>query len=191
MSDRVRAYSAGLSLLTIGLLLATGHAAAQEQAWVRGEVRLNLRTGPGTQFRIVGATKTGDGATVLERTDEWTKIRLEDGKEGWIPIGFLKAEPPPTLRLEQLEGLSQSLEKQLGTVQQEVEALRQKNDLLVAQDGDQQAKIKTLTMENMELRAGARWPEWITGASIFAAGMLLGAMWHRGSTRRQTTRIRL
>jgi hypothetical protein len=51
--------------------------------------------------------------------------------------------------------------------------------------------IKKLTVDNLELRAGARYPEWITGASILAAGMALGAMLHRSSGRRTPKRIRL
>jgi hypothetical protein len=43
----------------------------------------------------------------------------------------------------------------------------------------------------MKLHAGDRYPEWITGASILAAGMLLGSVLYRASTRRQQTRIRL
>ena len=65
------------------------------------------------------------------------------------------------------------------------------NETLASQDGEQQSQIKELTMDNMELRAGARYPEWITGASIFAAGMVLGAWLRHSSARRQPSRIRL
>ena len=99
------------SSLLIVLLLATGvgmlslpeQALAQERAWVRGEIRLNLRSGAGTQFRILGGVATGDGLSVLTRGNGWTKVRMTDGTEGWIPKGYLESEPPPTIRLAQLE----------------------------------------------------------------------------------------
>lgn len=191
MSDRVRALALASGVLTIGLLLAASAGLAQERAWIGGEVRLNLRTGPGTEYRILGFAQTGDAASVLERTDEWTKVRLENGKEGWIPLGYLKTEPPAQQRLSEVESLAESLQARLATSQEEATGLRQKNEALAVEDVEQQAKLRTLSMENMELKAGARWPEWITGAAILAVGMLLGAIWHRSSTRRQSSRIRL
>lgn len=184
-----------LGVTAVVLLLAGGRPATAEQAWVRGEVRLNIRTGPGNQYRIIGLVKTGDAIDVLERGEDWTKIQIqqEDGstKQGWIPGGYLNSEPPPTVQLERAQSRVETLEQELTTLKSETGKLRSDNEILTSQDGDQQSQIKQLTMENMELRAGARYPEWITGASIFAAGMVLGAWLHRNSARRQPTRIRL
>lgn len=184
-----------LGVTAVALLLAGGRPATAEQAWVRGEVRLNIRTGPGNQYRIIGLVKTGDAIDVLERGEDWTKIQIqqEDGstKQGWIPGGYLNSEPPPTVQLERAQSRVETLEQELTTLKSETGKLRSDNEILTSQDGDQQSQIKQLTMENMELRAGARYPEWITGASIFAAGMVLGAWLHRNSARRQPTRIRL
>ena len=41
---------------------------------------------------------------------------------------------------------------------------------------EQRQRIETLLRTNMELEAGARWPEWITGAAILCAGLALGAL---------------
>jgi SH3 domain protein len=183
----------GLALVVSLLTMQSGEAVA-EQGWVRGEIRLNIRTGPGTQYRIVGGIKTGDGVEVLARGENWTKVRMTvDGevREGWIPEGYLKPEPPPTIRLERAESRVITLAQELDTLKGESGKLRDTNEILSTQDTDQQAKIKDLTMDNMELRAGARYPEWITGASIFASGMVAGAMVHRRSARRQPSRIRL
>ena len=51
---------------------AAGEAASSDRAWVRAELRLNLRTGPGNKYRIVGALGTGDSVTVLKETENWT-----------------------------------------------------------------------------------------------------------------------
>lgn len=176
--------------LTAGLGLATP-AAAQEQGWVRGEIRLNLRTGPGTQFRIVGGIATGDEVTVLQRGESWTQVRLTDGSEGWVPEGYLDATPPPTVRLGQLEAEVTRLRDQLGKTTDEARTLRETSASFSAIDSEQKAEIKRLTLDNMELRAGARWPEWITGAGIVGVGMMLGALLHRNATRPRSSRIRL
>jgi hypothetical protein len=183
------------AVITFWLVTIGASEVSAEAAWVRSEIRLNIRTGPGTQYRIVGVAKTGDGVEIVERGKSWIHIRTRDekgeAKEGWIPEGYLNPQPPPTIRLERAEARVVELEEQLGSLGGETDKLRKNNQLLTTQDSDQQSQIKQLSMENMELRAGARYPEWITGACIVAAGMLLGAMLHRNSVRHKPTRIRL
>lgn len=192
--------SNGQIAMVIGLMLVTVSAAslvpqqayAAERAWVRSEIRLNVRSGPGTKYRILGGVATGDGLSVLSRGDGWTRVRLEDGIDGWIPEGYLKSDPPPTVRLAQLETEVASLRVRLGATTEEGEKLRTSNESLSSTDGAQRAEIDRLILDNTKLRAGARYPELIAGASILAAGMILGAMLHRSSSnRRPSSRIRL
>lgn len=186
---------AALALVVAGLIGALAAAppeASAQQSWVRDEIRLNIRTGPTTQNRIVGVVKTGDAVRVIDRGDGWTKVRVsETGTEGWIPEGYLMAQPPPGVRLAELEVRAEELEQQLTKVTQEAEELGATNEILASQDGEQESQIKTLTMENMELKAGARYPEWITGALIFASGMLLGAILRSSFAKRTPQRVRL
>jgi uncharacterized protein YraI len=62
-SRRQAAFVCALALGWIGLAAQTAHAAA---AWVKGEVRLNVRTGPSNEYRILGELHTGDKVEVLE-----------------------------------------------------------------------------------------------------------------------------
>ena len=182
-----------LALVAMLLPLAIGAPVAlAEQGWVRDEIRLNLRTGPTTQNRIVGVVKTGDPVRILSRGDGWTKVRVtETGTEGWIPEGYLLPQPPPGVRLAELEIHAAELEEKLAQVSKQATELGSTNEVLASQDGEQEAQIKSLTMENMELKAGARYPEWITGALIFASGMLLGAILRSSFAKRSPQRVRL
>jgi hypothetical protein len=119
-------------------------------------------------------------------------VRLEDGVEGWIPEGYLNAEPPPTVRLAQLETEVESLRTRLSSTTDEGEKLRASNETLSSTDSAQRAEINRLVFDNTKLRAGARHPELIAGACILVAGMILGAMLYRSSSnRRPSSRIRL
>lgn len=200
MNTQARSQSIRQSAMATGLLVAVLAAAvvapdpahAEERAWVRSEIRLNVRSGPGTKYRILGGVATGDGLVVLSRGDGWTQVRLEDDVTGWIPEGYLKADPPPTVRLAQLETEVASLRERLGATTEESEKLRVSNESLSSTDGAQRAEIDRLILDNTKLRAGARYPELIAGASILLAGMILGAMLHRSSSnRRPSSRIRL
>ncbi len=188
---RIRTASLVLALtLMLGATFA-GPAPA-DTGWVRGNIRLNLRAGAGTQFKILGAIETGDEMDVLARGETWTRVRTkEDGKTGWIPAGYLESEPPPTLRLAQLESETGTLRTQLEKTRSEASQLRESNATLASTDSGQRGQIESLKIENYELRAGSRYQEWITGALILVGGMILGALLHRNSNRRPSSRIRL
>ena len=164
-----------------------GHA---EVAWVKGQLQLNLRTGPGTQYRILGVVETGDRAEILERRDAWTQIRVGGLADGWIPVGFLQPEAPADVLLSQRTTENEELRARVKTLSSDTTALRDDNEQLSGSDQVQKDEIKRLTRENLELRAGARWPEWITGAGIVLVGMSLGALLSRSAGRRRQPRIR-
>jgi len=182
---------ASVVAVAIALCALTAGTASAESAWVRGGIRLNIRTEPGTQFRIIGVVKTGDGVDILQKREEWTQIRTAEDKAGWIPVGYLEPQPPPAIRLEQLEDEATRLREELETSNATTDRLEKENAEVSEKDREQLAEISRLTRDNLELRAGARWPEWIVGASVLAAGMLIGAVLHRNSSRRPSSRIRL
>ena len=178
--------------LSLALTSISAEIASADTGWVRGNIRLNLRAGAGTQFKILGAIETGDEMQVLTRGESWTRVRsVKDGKTGWIPAGYLETEPPPTLRLAQLETETSTLRSQLEEIRAEAAQLRESNATLGSTDSGQREQIESLKIENYELRAGSRYQEWITGALILATGMILGALLHRNSTRRPSSRLRL
>ena len=182
-----------MSFVALGLIVSSLGAAVAtaDTGWVRGNIRLNLRAGAGTQFKILTAVETGDQMEVLSRGESWTRVRTADGQTGWIPAGYLETEPPPTLRLAQLESETATLRSQLEEIRSEAGQLRESNATLASTDSGQREEIESLKIENFELRAGSRYQEWITGALILGLGMIVGAFLHRNSTRRPSSRIRL
>ncbi|MBW2694098.1 MAG: TIGR04211 family SH3 domain-containing protein [Deltaproteobacteria bacterium] len=191
-SARALALRALLILATIALTALSTTPAQAQEAWVMDkEVSLTLRTGAGTQYRIIGALTTGDVATILTRGDGWTKVRTAEGKEGWVSAGFLQASPPARIQLERLERNTEELRRQVAELSEKTADLRTTNEKIETNDATQRQEIDQLTRENFELRAGARWPEWITGAGIVLVGMALGALLGRNAGRRRQPRVRL
>jgi SH3 domain protein len=177
----------GAAALAMGLIVAPlAHA---ETGWVDDQVRLNLRTGPGNQYRILGTVETGDSVEILSRGDGWIEVRADE-KTGWVPDGYLQPDPPAVVKLARIEGEDAELRTRAKTLAEDTEKLRSENQQLATRESEQRAELERLTRDNLELRAGARWPEWIAGACILAVGMALGALL-RSSARRQTPRIRL
>jgi SH3 domain protein len=183
---RGRGTAAGVGLLAALLFAGLG---AAEQAWVRG-APLNLRTGPSTQHRILATVEPGAGLEVSERSEGWVHVRTAAGEDGWIPAGYLAAEAPPAERLQELEGELAALRSRLDRTGSERDRLAADHERLAGADADQRVEIERLTRENLRLRAGERWFEWITGALLLCTGMVLGAILSRVSGRRRS-RLRL
>jgi len=73
-------WAIGFAVCVALLLCAT--PAAAEPGWVDKYVELQLRTGAGSNFRIIGTVKTGDRVDILSREEAWTQVALPDGKRG-------------------------------------------------------------------------------------------------------------
>ena len=52
-------------------------------------VRVNIRSGPGTKYEIVGKAEYGVVFETLERKADWVKVRHEEGLTGWIKRSLL------------------------------------------------------------------------------------------------------
>ncbi|MEZ4282987.1 MAG: TIGR04211 family SH3 domain-containing protein [Myxococcota bacterium] len=189
---RIRARSGLLRTLLVLLLAAGASEAGAEQGWVKGELRLNLRSGGGNEYRILGTVGTGDSVKVLNRGTDWIQVQTQEGKVGWIPDGYLEAAPPATVRLATAEADVAKLQGELEKLRSETNALRESNAAMTANDDGQKKELETLTLQNLELRAATRYQEWLTGAALLGGGMLTGAWLHsRSANRRPSTRIRL
>ncbi|MEN8232033.1 MAG: SH3 domain-containing protein [Thermodesulfobacteriota bacterium] len=51
--------------------------------------RINIRSGPGTKYKIVGKAEYGVVFKTLERGAGWVKVRHEKGLTGWIKRSLL------------------------------------------------------------------------------------------------------
>jgi len=178
-------------LCAVGAALALGQpAGAAEHGWVRG-APLNLRSGPGTEFRILGVAKPGDRLEILERGDGWTQVRTPDAKQGWMAAGYLDPTPPPRVRLVQLGAEVERLRSALEKATREASEARSRAATLSSADAKQREAIARLTKDNTRLRAGERWAEWITGALILSSGLVGGGILSSLSRRRSRPRLRL
>lgn len=189
---RVLAFCGGRVGIAALLVFAAAAPAVAEQGWVKGDLRLNLRTGGGNEYRILGTIQTGDQVTILNKGEDWIRVQTKDGQAGWIPDGYLEASPPAAARLATAESELAARTRELEKLQAETKTLRESNTALASNDGDQEKELDTLKLENLELRAVSRYQEWLTGGLLLGGGMIAGAWLHsRNANRRPSSRIRL
>lgn len=80
----MKKFSMILAVLLIAALLVPVAACAETVVLAYSEGSLNLRRGPGTEYRVVAILHDGDDITVLREGDVWSKVETEDGDIGYI-----------------------------------------------------------------------------------------------------------
>ncbi|BCX89005.1 SH3 domain protein [Methylomarinovum tepidoasis] len=112
---------------------------AAETAYVTDRVEVLVRTGKGTQYKILRRLPSGYPVTVLERdrNSGYSRIRLRDGTEGWILTRYLSDQP--------------SARQQLAQVQAALERLRQENAALKKELAELKSQQGSLSSERAQL----------------------------------------
>jgi hypothetical protein len=55
---------------------------------------VNLREGPGMNFKVVGNITKGTSLSILEEKGQWLRIRIGEGKEAWIYRSAISEDGP-------------------------------------------------------------------------------------------------
>lgn len=161
------------------IAIAAVTVGAQQRAYIRDEIRVNMRAGPGLQYRILRVLSSGELVEQLDEREDWVQVKISPvGPEGWIESGYVSPDPPASVTLPQVrdqlthaEARARELEKKL-TVQtdamDELEQLRARNEGLEA--------------KNTDLAFASGWKDMATGALIIVVGMVIGLL-VRGASR--------
>ena len=171
--------------IALGAVL-TGPAQAQE--YIRSEIRLNMRTGPGVEFKILKTLTSGDSVTRLESQGNWVKIRTPEGREGWLPAGYTTTEIPARVALEEAQD-------RLAQAEERFEQL----DRDLKQQAEQLGEIQELRRHNLVLEeqivnmrsSFSNWRWMVAGAGLLALGLLAGRLIGRRISSRNRNRLKL
>jgi hypothetical protein len=173
-----------------GAVPGTPPPAPPEKAWVRAELRVNVRASPSPTSTPLFVVMTGDEVIVTERRGTWARVERQGTGTGWLPASYLEPQPPPVEHVAQLDAELRELRERLAAAERERDLARGRNEQLDARERDREAELQQLRDDNRVLRAGERWPYLVTGASILGAGMVAGALVRGWSSRRMGPRIR-
>ena len=108
-----------LTVATLSLLLAVAlPVVAQEEGqptespepvsaprrlFVSDKLVLNVYSEPEQAGSRVGTIETGDAVDELERGEGFVRIRLSDGREGWVGTNYLTTDAPAAVQLRDLQ----------------------------------------------------------------------------------------
>ena len=168
-----------------------------EDIYVTGITNITMRTGPGVEHKIVAMLKSGTKLEIVEYQKDWTQVRTDRGKTGWVLSRFLTQKIPGALLVEKLENENLDLMSKLDALEEENKTLTVKNATLV-QIEEEYKKLKQESADFLLLDAkhkkmmqqfevqksqigelknnlnneGKLW--FLSGAGVFIVGLFLG-----------------
>ena len=101
-----------------------------ETMYVSDQLSITVRTGKGTNRKIIALIKSDQKVETIEKGEEWTLVRLQDGKEGWVLSRYLTNSIPNSIQLELLQLKYDNLEQQAKSLALEIDKLKSDNKKL-------------------------------------------------------------
>jgi len=111
------------------LILLPGGVFAQNM-YVTDSLKLTLRSGPGTEYKILAVIDSGQQVELIQRGDEWSVVKLPDGKEGHVLTRYLTTDAPSSVLLERLQIKHNNLVQQSSTLGEDHNRLKSENNRL-------------------------------------------------------------
>jgi len=120
------------SLALMFLMLAAGLPLAHaESAYVVDRILLGVHSGPAEENPLIASVPSGTQLEILQRGEAFSRVRLPDGKTGWIMSSYLVPDKPAAAQLDealatqkQLQASLKSLQTQLAKKEREVQVRR-------------------------------------------------------------------
>jgi SH3 domain protein len=126
-------------IISIALILFSSSTLAQNYVYVTDKFEITMRTGQGTQHKIVKTLGTGSRLEFIESDDQagYTLIRTKNGVEGWVLSRYLVDQPVAKDRLivanARNKELSSTLKKRdatIKTVKEDLDGLQRQHKAL-------------------------------------------------------------
>ncbi len=136
-----------MKIITFGILLLTATLGqAAQTVYVTDRMEILLRSGRGTEFKIIASVETGTPLTLIRenKISGWTQVRTQDRQTGWVLARFLTNKPVASVYLKAATEKLGKLTEENTRLSSELAALKSSLDKTVTQKDtltDQRAKL--------------------------------------------------
>ena len=123
-----------------------------DSMYVTEIMSVTMRTGPGTQNKIIAILNSGEKLDVIEKGEGWSQVRLSDGKEGWVLTRYLTTQTPTRPLLENLEKKHEKLMEKFRVSDEENTGLKMENKELKSKLKETTEKLENMTAQYENLK---------------------------------------
>ena len=142
-------------IILLTLLSFSGAALPETVNYVTDSLKLEARTGPSTEHKIVQMLPTGSRVVILEERDGYHRVRLPGGEEAWMLARFLMREPAARDRLSAAIAKLDEVQKENTQLNTELGELRKTLETSEALKGRLASDGQQLTRELDEIKRAA------------------------------------
>ena len=123
--------------------------------YVTDSIKITFRNGPSIKHKILAMLKSGEEVEVLEELNSWTKVRLKDGKEGYVLSHYLSPNIPKSFIINNLQNKVKYLQEQLQKLTQVKERLEASNSELKTNLELKERRLAKVEKEYNDLKSGS------------------------------------
>jgi len=138
-------YVKTLGIVGICLFLLSTAVLAETKHYINDSMKITMRTGPATDRKIIALLSVGQEVEVLKAENEWSLVRLLNGKEGWVISRFITDQTPEGIQLEALKKSHSALQAKAAALMEENRALKDENKTLGINLNTSETKEKSLS----------------------------------------------
>ncbi|NIS62444.1 MAG: TIGR04211 family SH3 domain-containing protein [Proteobacteria bacterium] len=162
--------------LIVVFVLNTKGIGLTETMYVSDRLYLSFRSVPDPEQPALDLLSSDTKVDVLENQGKWARVRLEDGRTGWVWKRYLVKDVPKSLIIEQL---NRQIENQKITTKRLVEEIAARDKEIAAlknQIGQQNERFEMAVKESASNRLKGLY---ITGIVTLAVGFVIGYLARR------------
>lgn len=117
-------------------------ASIPQKRFVSDKLVLNVYAEPDQGSARIETIQTGDAVEELERSGNLVRVRLDDGREGWVGASYLTSDEPAIIRLRELQRQQPTQAPRVDKASlDEIAQLKKDNAALHGQVSDLQARL--------------------------------------------------
>lgn len=123
--------------------------------YISDNLKITLRSGPSTGNKIIAVLESGQIVEVVNPGEEWTQVKMANGKEGWVLSRYLTPSATHNLRLERLQGKHKNLTAQAAALIEENNRLKAENKEFSSEFETTQKQLQKTSTEFETLKSEA------------------------------------
>ncbi|MGM0767226.1 MAG: TIGR04211 family SH3 domain-containing protein [Pseudomonadota bacterium] len=136
-------------ILSVLIVVSSVAVAQARTVYVDDQLYLPVRSGPGSQFRIIeNAVPSGTALEVLDGADDnYTKVRTPKGNEGWVSTQYLSDSPIARDLLQRATRNLESARDELSETREQLQEVTAERDQLRSSETSLSGRTEELQEE--------------------------------------------
>jgi len=143
-------------MVLIGIFLTfLPNSGFAETNYISDVLKVTVRRGPSTEYKILAIAESGQRAEILKRGEDWTLVKLDNEKEGYVKTRYLVPSPTYKIQFEQMQDKQKTLSQQANSLLEENTQLKDENKKLISSLKNTEKSLTKLDGDFKDLKAGS------------------------------------